>query len=121
METPTGIPDLPGVDKEAGLQHMLGKPTLYEKVLRDFHLRFRDEALHIAQAIQAGDFPAAGRRVHSAKGLAGTIGAHPLHEASRLLEIALSLGKPLPEGVFERFETELQIVIGGIAAGFGIS
>jgi len=112
--------DLPGIDKADGLQRMMNKTTLYEKVLRDFHARFANEATHIRAALAAGDFPAAARRAHSLKGLAGTIGASALQSAAEELESILHAGETPSEVIFVRFEGELRIVIEGIARGFGI-
>jgi CheY-like chemotaxis protein len=120
MSSADGLPDLPGIDTADGLRRMMNKPALYEKVLRDFHARFMAEPGAIHDAIQAGDFATAERRAHSTKGLAGTIGALGLQNASKELELALRQGEPLPEDVFQRFENELNAVIASIARGFRI-
>jgi HPt (histidine-containing phosphotransfer) domain-containing protein len=120
MSSADGLPDLPGIDKADGLRRMMNKPALYEKVLRDFHARFMAEPGAIHDAVQAGDYATAERRAHSTKGLAGTIGAQGLQNASKELELALRQGEPLPDGVFQRFESELNAVITSIAQGFRI-
>jgi signal transduction histidine kinase/CheY-like chemotaxis protein len=120
MSSADGLPDLPGIDKADGLRRMMNKPALYEKVLRDFHARFMAEPEVIRAAMQAGDYATAERRAHSTKGLAGTIGALGLQNASKELELALRQGEPLPDGIFQRFESELNAVIASIAHGFRI-
>lgn len=120
MTTTDGLPELPGIDKADGLKRMMNKATLYEKVLRDFHARFANEPAAIRAAIADLDFSVAERRAHSAKGLAATIGASTLQDAAHQLEIALGRGEAPPLPVLERYEQELQRVIGGIALGFGI-
>jgi len=120
MSSADGLPDLPGIDKADGLRRMMNKPALYEKVLRDFHARFMAEPEAIRNAMQAGDFATAERRAHSTKGLAGTIGAQGLQNASKELELALRQGEALPDGIFQRFESELNAVIASIAHGFRI-
>lgn len=120
MTSANGLPDLPGINTADGLRRMMNKPSLYEKVLRDFHARFLDEADAIQSAISDGDFATAERRAHSTKGLAGTIGALGLQDAARELEMALKESQPKPESQFAEFELELSIVIGGIARGFNI-
>jgi CheY-like chemotaxis protein/HPt (histidine-containing phosphotransfer) domain-containing protein len=120
MNTVDGFPDLPGIDKADGLKRMMNKPSLYEKVLRDFHARFSDEPMHIRSALANGDFPTAERRAHSTKGLAGTISALGLQSAAKELENTLHAGEMPSETIFAQFEQELRIVIEGIACGFGI-
>ncbi len=120
MTSTDGLPELPGIDKADGLKRMMNKTALYEKVLRDFHARFASESEAIRAAIASRDFATAERRAHSAKGLAATIGASQLREAARQLEILLNRSEVPPATVLTRFKQQLQQVIDGIAAGFGI-
>lgn len=120
MNTADGFPDLPGIDKADGLKRMMNKPSLYEKVLRDFHARFSNEPTHIRTALASGDFSTAERRAHSTKGLAGTIGAPALQHAAKELENTLHAGEIPSETTFTQFERELKTVIEGIACSFGI-
>ena len=112
------MPNLPGIDSEDGLRRMMHKATLYERVLRDFHTRFRDEAKAIRQMLDKGELTTAQRRAHSTKGLAGTIGAKGLQAAALALENALRLGTDDTEQRLSDFTQQLQIVIDGIADGF---
>ncbi len=114
------LPDLPGIDKAAGLRRLMNKPSLYEKVLRDFHARFHHETQTLRAAIDSGDLTTAERLAHSAKGLAGTIGAVGLQDIALLLERALHDDDPLWEDYFAGFEQELTLVLTGIAQGFNI-
>lgn len=120
MTDATELPNLPGIDTAEGLRRMMNKASLYEKVLRDFHTRFIDEAQVIRTAIASSDLVAAERHAHSAKGLAGTIGAPGLQDAARALELALHDGDAAPEQFLLHFERELQQVLDSIANGFGI-
>ena len=120
MTSTDGFPDLPGIDKAEGLKRMMNKATLYEKVLRDFYARFKDEPTLIRTALATGDFSTAERRAHSTKGLAGTIGALGLQNAAKVLEDALHAGEMPSESIFGQFEGELGIVIESIARGFAI-
>lgn len=114
------FPDLPGLDTADGLRRMMNKPSLYEKVLRDFYVRFIDEPRAIRAAIASGDLAAAERHAHSTKGLAGTIGAPGLQNAAKALEMALRDGDAAPQEPLARFEHELRVVLDSIANGFGI-
>jgi HPt (histidine-containing phosphotransfer) domain-containing protein len=121
MTSGDGLPDLPGIDKADGLKRMMNKPALYEKILRDFHARLIDTPHVIRAMLDSGDFASAERHAHSAKGLAGTIGAPVLQNAARALETALRDGAMPSEAVFGQFEQELRTVIDGIAVGFNIT
>lgn len=114
-----GLPPLPGIDTAEGLRRMMNKTRLYERVLRDFQQRFSDEAARIRADLQAGDRESARRRAHSTKGLAGSIGAAALQEASLALEKAIAEEEKEVEPLIAAFAAELATVIDGIAAGLG--
>ena len=120
MTSGDGLPDLPGIDKADGLRRMMNKPALYEKILRDFHDRLIDAPQLIRATLASGDFASAERQAHSAKGLAGTIGARDLQNAAKDLEQVLHDGQTPSAAVFTQFEQDLRRVIEGIAVGFGI-
>lgn len=113
-----GLPPLPGIDTVEGLRRMMNKTSLYEHVLREFHQRFRNEAAQIRAALATGDVESAGRRAHSAKGLAGSVGAGELQAAAHELETGIKSGSTDLATRLERFEGALHTVIDGIAAGY---
>lgn len=120
MNTGDGLPDLPGIEKADALKRLLNKPALYEKILRESYARLKEFPTEMRAALSSGDFVSAERHAHSAKGLAGTIGALDLQNASLMLEKALRQGEAPSDNVFAEFEQALQKVIDGIAIGFGI-
>src|SRR5574343_853423 len=109
------LPELPGIDKAEGLRRMMNKASLYEKVLRDFHARFCHETQTLRANIDSGDLATAERQAHSAKGLAGTIGAGQLQDLARDLELALHEGSPGVDEHFTRFKLDLERILAGIA------
>lgn len=117
MSTPD-FPTIPGINTEEGLARMMNKPSLYEKVLRDFHARFIDVLPQLQALLAAADHDAAAHRVHSAKGLAGTIGASPLQDAARQLEAPLREGRTPDEALVGTFASELERVLQGISNAF---
>lgn len=119
MATAPEFPVLPGIDTQAGLKRLMNKVALYEKVLRDFHTRFRDESSAIHEAIAVGELATAGRRAHSLKGLAGAIGASPLQQIAGELEQAVMGGYPNPS-LTTLLDDELRKVLDGIAACLSI-
>ncbi len=121
--TPTsddGLPPLPGIDKVAGLKRMMNKAKLYEKILRDFHLRFANQSALIRSALNTGDINTAERQAHSTKGLAGSIGALDLQTAAKDLEEAIKSNQGFPQATFDRYERELARVIDSIRSGFNL-
>ena len=101
------------------MKRMLNKQALYERVLRDFHARFAGEVALLEAALAAGDVAGAERRAHSAKGLAGTIGARDLQATAFELETALREGQEHADAL-ARFAAELRRVIDGIGQAYAI-
>ena len=115
------IPELPGIDTVDGLARMMNKPKLYEKILCEFHNRFCEETARIRADIATGNFDTAERRAHSTKGLSGSIGALSLMAIAGALEASLHACHAPSEEILQTFENELNIVVEGIRAGFGLS
>ena len=92
------LPDIPGVDVAAGVALMAGNRKLFRRLL----IRFREENLHmdqaIQQAIESGDMQTASRLAHSLKGVAGNLWINTLHQAASTLETAIKRGDASPEG-----------------------
>jgi PAS domain S-box-containing protein len=78
-----------GISFELGLQRCLNKPELYDKVLRRFADMKGGRPADIAAALDAGDLRAASNAAHNVISAAGTIGAEPLSQAARALQIAI--------------------------------
>jgi HPt (histidine-containing phosphotransfer) domain-containing protein len=100
---------------------MMNKPKLYEKILCEFHNRYCEEGAKIRAAIATGNFEVAERRAHSTKGLSGSIGALSLMAIAGALEASLHACHAPSEEILQTFENELNIVVEGIRAGFGLS
>jgi hypothetical protein len=115
------IPEIPGIDVADGLRRMLNRQALYEKVLRDFHTRFVGEAGRIRQSLAAGDTEVAARQAHSLKGTGGMVGAKGVAEQAALLEQAIKAGSPEVDERLAKFEGELNQVLDGIKAVFGLN
>jgi two-component system sensor histidine kinase/response regulator len=85
---PTSL-SIEGLDVKLGLSRVLGKKRLYSDLLLKF-ARDQTKAPQLLQeALDGRDLPTAQRLAHTAKGLAGNIGASRLQEQAALLEAAI--------------------------------
>lgn len=88
------LPDLPGIDKAAGLATTMGNAKLYTRLL----IKFRDGHANFAElfaAAQSGADPTAAMRcAHTLKGTAGNIGARGVQAAAGRLEHASNQNAP---------------------------
>ena len=82
---------LPPFDLVAALAICNNNSTLLHKLLLSFSINYSDLANQLAIFIQANDFLPAKHLTHSINGMAGTLGAHELKNASAALELALHL------------------------------
>jgi CheY-like chemotaxis protein len=85
---PSGL-TIDGLDVKLGLSRVLNKRRLYCDLLLKF-ARDQTKAPQLLQeALESGDLATAQRLVHTARGLAGNIGATRLQEQAALLEAAI--------------------------------
>jgi signal transduction histidine kinase/DNA-binding response OmpR family regulator/HPt (histidine-containing phosphotransfer) domain-containing protein len=81
-----------GLDLQAGLRRVMGREDRYLELLQNFVREQSDACARIGQALAEGKLDAAERTAHTLKGLAGTIGAHALYDASFMLEESVQAG-----------------------------
>jgi PAS domain S-box-containing protein len=114
----SGLPELPGLDMDAGLAIASDKPDFYRRLL----LRFRDSQSgfgeRFAGALANGDLEAATRVAHSLKGVAANVGATGVQQAADVLEKACRSGAQ--EGDIRQhaavLDTQLAQVLAGLDA-----
>ncbi|OHB25221.1 MAG: hypothetical protein A2X84_13005 [Desulfuromonadaceae bacterium GWC2_58_13] len=106
--------ELAGIDLAAGLRCVAGNRQLYRTLLGDFLRANREMAEKINQALAAGNRDIAQHLIHNLKGVAGNIGATEIHEAARLLELAVLEKTEDIFPLFERLRQALAAVIDGI-------
>jgi PAS domain S-box-containing protein len=114
MPAPTAA-DAPALDTAEGLAYCMGNDALYTRLLKAFldtEAGFAD-AVRLALAERRhGD---ALRRAHDMKGLAATLGAHPLLAAAKALHATLAASPPVDASdALERVATELERVLEAI-------
>ena len=122
-----GLPGEPGcIHLARGLRLMGGNKKLMCKLLTRFGETQVDLADRLKAQIASGDLDSALREAHSAKGLAGNIGAQGLQklagELESALKAALAAGTAEPEAalpLLAALEQELALVIAHIPAATG--
>jgi HPt (histidine-containing phosphotransfer) domain-containing protein len=110
------LPELDGIDVEAGLQRLLGKKKTYRRIL----VKFRDEFQHAAHTVKdlASEEKCQDAQilVHSIKGAGANVGAGDLQKAASELERHYKEGgKGLPETEYAAFAEELDRVIASLS------
>ena len=83
------LPELPGIDIQAGLQTTQNNVTLYRRLLLKFLNTQSDFAEVFKDAQKSGDHQAALRAAHTLKGVAGTLGMAEVYHAALALESAV--------------------------------
>jgi len=115
--TPAELPDLQGVDTEAGLARVGGNVRSYLKLLNKFAENQSDAIKEIRSAVTDGDGELSVRLAHTLKGVGGAIGATALQEAAAKLEATLKKDQQdLPKELMVTAEQELDRILGLLSA-----
>jgi two-component system sensor histidine kinase/response regulator len=104
------LPELAGIDTEAGLAVSQHKQALYLKLLKRFADSNQDFSQQFQQALQDTDPEAASRCAHSLRGSAGNIGAKAVQFAAQALEMACREHADIAAPLL-RLEQELAVVL----------
>ena len=110
------IPPIPGLDITEALDNIDGNRELYLWVLRAFLDNQSDTADAVATALAGGDHALVQRLAHTARGVAGTIGANGLVEAASALESAVKHDEPMEmvREYLRNFTTEMTSVLANV-------
>jgi two-component system sensor histidine kinase/response regulator len=110
------LPDIPGVDTEAGLARVGGNVGSYLKLLNKFAENQANAISEIRSAFADSDNELSVRLAHTLKGVGGAIGADALQETAAKLESSLKK-KPgdLPDALLSAAEQELSRIVGLLA------
>jgi two-component system, sensor histidine kinase and response regulator len=117
-EVPVGIP---GLDTQLGLSRMLGKKPLYLAMLRRYLASQQGVATSIRDSLAHGDIETAERLAHTAKSVAGNVGATQVQHTAEALETALRQGssKNEVETLLGEMESPLKELVTGLQAALG--
>jgi HPt (histidine-containing phosphotransfer) domain-containing protein len=88
------FPAVDGLDPADGLRRVGGNAKLYLKLLRQFASSQASAGAQIRSALDTGDIESATRLAHTLKGVAGNLGAGPVHAAAAAVEELLRNGSP---------------------------
>ena len=95
MTMPAAFAPLAAVlDVPNGLRRVLNRPERYFSMLAKYATGQRDLMRRLGNALQAADCVTAEREAHTARGVAGNIGANAVSEAAAELEAAIRQGCP---------------------------
>jgi len=111
------IPDLDGINVEAGLQRLLGNKKTYRRILVKFREDFQYAAQAVKNLVSEEQYQEAQILVHSMKGAGANVGAEGLQKAASALEKHYKEGgEGLPETEYAAFAEELDRVIASLSA-----
>ncbi len=98
------IPELAGINVNAGLLTTQNNPALYRKLLLRFYDSHQDFEQQFQEARQDEDPNAATRLAHSLKGVAGNLGIELVQHAAEILEKACEEGE-------ENIDEQIKVVV----------
>lgn len=109
------LSELPGLDVAAGIRQTGDDAVFYMQILRRFRDTYSDTAAEIRRLWNTQSLEDAHCLAHSAKGLAGTIGAMELQQAAKCVESGFRTGEldHMTEQL-ATFETCLRTVTDGL-------
>lgn len=108
------FPEIEGLSIERGLENVAGNRRGYARLLKSFKEDYANAADAMNSCFASGDMKKAAALVHSAKGVAGNLGAETLYQASIDLEKAIKDNSPDLEKQRMRYDTELSSLLKGL-------
>jgi CheY-like chemotaxis protein/HPt (histidine-containing phosphotransfer) domain-containing protein len=107
--------NLPGINIQVGLRWTTGNESLLRKLMEQFYRKHSRDLQTIRQALENDEQEKAQRIAHTAKGVAGTIGALKLQQAATAVDAALKTNnrEKLPL-LLEKMEKALLEVLSGL-------
>jgi two-component system sensor histidine kinase/response regulator len=112
-----GLPELPGIDRRAGMSVAMGKISLYRRLLQKFLATQSHFAEAFSIACESSDASAATRCAHTLKGNAANIGAKSVAILAGELEAACSrrMAADTIAALVTKVLAELEPVLAGLA------
>jgi len=112
------LPSIEGLDTADGLARVAGNRALYLRLLRQYAEKQSHAAAEVRERLANGDRGSAERAAHSAKGVAGNIGARAVQAAAAALEQAIRDHAETPAAI-DRLAAETGALVAGLRAALG--
>jgi signal transduction histidine kinase/DNA-binding response OmpR family regulator len=110
------LPELDGINVEAGLKRLLGNVVTYHRILMQFSKDFQNAAESLETLFSEEKYDEARMLAHTIKGAGGNIGAERLQMAAAAIEDLFKEGVTvLPKGEYDAFSKELNRVLTGLS------
>ncbi|WP_057831135.1 diguanylate cyclase [Colwellia sp. TT2012] len=111
-----------GIDFEVGVNNVLGDEDLFKEILVMFYQDHHLDGQKLQNAIQEQDIASAKHIAHTLKGVACSVGAMALFEATKALDIAINDNQQGDyDGLFSLLSPELSRVMKGIELHLDVS
>lgn len=116
------LPEMPGLDTQAGLRRVLGKKPFYLSLLRKFAAGQGRAVLDLRQALAAQDRETAERMAHTLKGVTGSLGLVLLQQQAEAMQHAIHRGESaaLLEPALAQLQTDLAATIAQLQRQMGM-
>jgi len=111
-----------GIDFAVGVNNVLGDQALFKEILVMFYQDHHLDGQKLESAIQEQDIGAAKHLAHTLKGVACSVGAMDLFEATKALDIAINNNKQSEfDSLFSLLSPEISRVMAGIELHLDVS
>jgi diguanylate cyclase (GGDEF)-like protein len=111
-----------GIEFDVGVKNVLGDKALFKEILVMFYQDHHLDGEKLKTAIESKDIASAKHLAHTLKGVACSVGAMDLFEATKALDIAINDNNHDDiDGLYSQLSPELNRVMKGIALQLDIS
>ncbi|MEZ5628286.1 MAG: PAS domain S-box protein [Rhodocyclaceae bacterium] len=111
-----GFPGIAGLNVEAGLLRMMGKPALYARMLALFERQHGDCGTQLRSRVAEGDLIGAARLMHTLRGAAGSLGADALADQAAAVEALAVQGRAPDAAMVDGLERSIGALVAAIKA-----
>ncbi|MCZ4306701.1 PAS domain S-box protein [Zoogloeaceae bacterium G21618-S1] len=108
------FPAIAGLNVEAGLLRMMGKPALYARMLGLFERQHGDCGAQLRMRVGEGDLMGAARLMHTLRGAAGSLGADALADQAAAVEALAVQGREPDAEMMAGLEQSIAALVAAI-------
>lgn len=114
IENENELPDLAGIDIQAGLEITRNNVPLYRKLLLKFRDGQQNYEQELLEANNSNDLEKISLIAHTLKGVAGNLGMTDTYNAAMALEVACKERSDNIDELLKNTITNLQLVVSGL-------